>query len=228
MANPKVFFVHLRRPNKRNPRDDPFYEFGSFGCTGCHKDNLLHPRHAEELEGARLAFIQGGEHGSRLVLLTPPITEVKKWKNNCEAKWPAVKFLRYKEAPILVWNNGPSDVKSVKKFASGTRWGKEKVESGLSSKVRSRARPLEPELANEVIAVYERMREAAPRSAFVSRKIDRDRKATYERYTSELAGDTDGAEMVLHAEGPPPKAQVQSRCGRSRRRRSRPRTRRCK
>ena len=39
MAMPNVFFVHLRRPNRSDPdeqRDDPFYEFGSFGCTGCH------------------------------------------------------------------------------------------------------------------------------------------------------------------------------------------------
>ncbi|MGO8749268.1 MAG: hypothetical protein ACLQNE_25185 [Thermoguttaceae bacterium] len=31
MAEPKVFFVHLRRPDKSNPMerwDNPFYEFG--------------------------------------------------------------------------------------------------------------------------------------------------------------------------------------------------------
>ena len=100
MAMPNVFFVHLRRPNRSDPdeqRDDPFYEFGSFGCTGCHGTNLLHPRRAEKLNSVRLAFVQGGDLGSRLVLVTPAITEVKKWKNHCEAKWtPALMPFKYK------------------------------------------------------------------------------------------------------------------------------------
>jgi hypothetical protein len=74
MAAPKVFFVHLRRPGSDDPRTDPLYEFGSFGCTKCHCSNLFHPRHAEDLKGSRLAFVQGGDDGSRLVFLTPPIT----------------------------------------------------------------------------------------------------------------------------------------------------------
>ena len=39
MEQPPVFIVHLRRPKKNDPeemRSDPFWEFGSFGCTGCH------------------------------------------------------------------------------------------------------------------------------------------------------------------------------------------------
>jgi hypothetical protein len=60
MAVPRVFFVHLRRPGSNDPRTDPLYECGSFGCTRCHSRNLLNPRHARELEGSRLAFVQGG------------------------------------------------------------------------------------------------------------------------------------------------------------------------
>ncbi len=76
MAEVNVYFVHLRRPrNLNDQRADPFYEYGSFGCTGCHSKNLLHPRHAEKLNGARLAFVQGGNLGSRLVFLTPPIND---------------------------------------------------------------------------------------------------------------------------------------------------------
>ena len=89
MAQPLVFLVHLRRPVKSDPeekRDDPFYEIGSFGCTKCHSKNLFHPRHADKLRGARLAFAQGGQLGTRLVLLTPPIT-VRVWSDCCEAKW---------------------------------------------------------------------------------------------------------------------------------------------
>ena len=52
MAKPDIFFVHLRRPkNSGDQRADPFYEFGSFGCTGCHSWNLLHPRNAHEAGG---------------------------------------------------------------------------------------------------------------------------------------------------------------------------------
>jgi hypothetical protein len=43
MSN-QVFVVMLRRPRKNDRRSDPFWEFGSFGCTGCHGKNLLHPK----------------------------------------------------------------------------------------------------------------------------------------------------------------------------------------
>ena len=44
MPGKKVILVHLRRPRSRSDkRDDPFWEFGSFGITGCHARNLLHP-----------------------------------------------------------------------------------------------------------------------------------------------------------------------------------------
>ena len=112
MATPNVFFVHLRRPRANDQRDDPFYEFGSFGCTGCHSSNLLHKRHVSRLEeGARLTFIQGGPDGSRLVFLTPLIS-VKEWPDSrrpptvlCEVNWtPAEMPLKYDKAPILVLN----------------------------------------------------------------------------------------------------------------------------
>ena len=106
MAEPTVFFVQLRRPGRNDVRTDPLYEFGSFGCTKCHSKNLLHPDNFKKLEGARLAFIQGGHLGSRLVLLTPPIS-VKKWKDNCEARWkPAAMPFKYAEAPVLASNDG--------------------------------------------------------------------------------------------------------------------------
>ncbi len=74
-------------------------------------------RHAEELEGARLAFVQGGHSGSRLVLLTPPIT-LKKWASTCEARWmsPEMPF-KYSEAPIVAYNHGHGDFPLVERFA---------------------------------------------------------------------------------------------------------------
>jgi hypothetical protein len=66
MTEPKVYIVHLRRPKSarvepNERRDDPFWEFGSFGCTRCHSDNLMHPKHAKELDEARLAFVKAGK-----------------------------------------------------------------------------------------------------------------------------------------------------------------------
>ena len=79
MSCEHVHIVLLRRPKsaKEDPREsrsDPFWEFGSFGCTGCHGGNILHPRNADEIAGGRLAFAQGGDNGFRLVYLTPAVT----------------------------------------------------------------------------------------------------------------------------------------------------------
>jgi hypothetical protein len=62
----------LRRPRKDDPRTDPFWEFGSFGCTGCHGNNLLHPKNCQIRNGDRLAFVQGGNLAP-LPLVTPPV-----------------------------------------------------------------------------------------------------------------------------------------------------------
>jgi hypothetical protein len=181
----KVFLVHLRRPKPNDERTDPLYEFGSFGCTKCHGTNLLHPRHAGDLEGARLAFVQGGESGSRLVFLTPPIT-VKVWTTNCEVRWtPREMPFKYLEAPLLISNDGRSQFPSIKRFVRTARcptW-----ESCLSSLFRSRTKPLPPATAAELIAIYERARRESSPTAISSkyyealptvRKIDRNRART--------------------------------------------------
>ena len=233
MPEGKVFFVLLRRPRSASVapcerRDDPFYEFGSFGCTRCHATNLLHPRHAGELVGARLAFVQGGRRGFVLVFITPPIT-VKRWADCCEARWtPVARPFKYTEAPVLASNCAAGDFPLVEQFARGTR--RTTVEGGLSSRLRSRARLLPVELAKEVVAVYEKKRATPRRSAFASTynealpydppTIDRNREATYRRHIGKLAGDTEDKGSVLHAEVPPPKVKVQPRCGLSRRRQS--------
>src|SRR6516162_6921379 len=116
MAEVKVFLIHLRRPALKDVRTDPMYEFGSFGCTKCHSTNLFHPRHAEDLHGARLAFVQGGHLGSRLVFLTPPI-KVRKWSGYCEARWKPVEMpFKYAEAPILASNEMASDFPLIEQF----------------------------------------------------------------------------------------------------------------
>jgi hypothetical protein len=236
MAVPRVYFVHLRRPGVNDPRTDPMYEFGSFGCTKCHSKNLLHPRHAEKLNGARLAFVQGGNRGHRLVFLTPPIT-VKLWPSNCEARWtPAEMPFKYTEAPLLASKEGRSNFPLVKKFASRTH--RPTLVSGFSSRVRSRTQPLKPPaLANEVISKYERYRREKPRSAIASayyealpycpKRVDYNRKNTYRRLIRKLRAESDDRQKSSHAEVVPSKTTNISRCGSSRRRQSERRTSRC-
>ena len=89
MSDSKVVFVLLRRPNQKDEKEtrpEPFYEFGSFGCTGCHKKNLMNPKKIEQLDGVRLAFAQGGPEGFKLIQLTPPVKS-EKHRNCCELKW---------------------------------------------------------------------------------------------------------------------------------------------
>ena len=171
--------------------------------------------------------------------MTPAITEVKKWKNHCEAKWtPALMPFKYKVAPILAYNLGRSQFHLVEQVARAAK--RPTVESGLSSKVRARAKPLPLKLAREVIAVYERLR--AEVAAFGLR-IEvgvlgcrcRTRlqiptataKSLIEDTLSELEREVDGAEGGLHTQVRPPKMHAKSRCGRSRCRRSNRRSRRC-
>jgi len=112
MNNPesenRVVLVHLRQPDRSNPkekRSDPFWEFGSFGCTGCHSHNLMHLARSEALDGARLGFAQGGDGGFKLVVLTPPVT-VFRHKNHCEVRWERSQEMpfRYCRAPLLIDN----------------------------------------------------------------------------------------------------------------------------
>jgi hypothetical protein len=107
-----VFIVQLRRPDRASPnesRDDPFWESGSFGITGCHSHNLMNCKRANQLTGARLAFSQGGRCGTRLVYLTPPVKIVPHGEL-LEARWtPREMPFRYEDAPVLIANKYDSD-----------------------------------------------------------------------------------------------------------------------
>lgn len=157
----KVFVVMLRQPRRedRNEmRTDPFWEFGSFGLTGCHQRNLLHPKRAGELNGARLAFVQGGDAASRLVFLTPPVEAIA-YADRTELRWKPAHPFRYETAPTIVAADGGTDMPTFKAMIEGVRrngWmGK------FASKFRTQCNQLPPEVAAEVIAVYERRRKAA-------------------------------------------------------------------
>ena len=111
------YFVFLRKPkNFRDQRDDPFWEFGSFGCTGCHHNNLLHPNRAKFGKRDRLVFLQGGTLGVKIIGITPPITQhIVKSRNRrlgkiIELRWKnSYKPIPYVAAPKLIDNKKHTD-----------------------------------------------------------------------------------------------------------------------
>ncbi len=196
IAELKVIIVILRRPDPGRcdeMRTDPLWEFGSFGLTHCHKRNLLNPGKIHVIKGARFAFAQGGATGFRLVHLTPPI-EPKKYCNCAEATWsPAVMPFKYAKAPLIIDNRGKSDFPSLRdslKSVNRTTW-----EAKFSSSFRSRRAPLEPNVANEFVGVFEDKLQSATPASFASSyvealpylpsRIDKRREETYKRLLNE-------------------------------------------
>jgi hypothetical protein len=171
MPESPVFVVILRRPwsKKTRPdekRSDPFWEFGSFGITCCHIRNLMNPKYAERLDGARLAFAQGGRHGTRLVHLTPPI-RVATHMNRIEATWTPCKMpFRYLLAPILAQNPKVSDFPMLKRTLEGGN--RNTIEGQFASQFRSRTTPLEASIAKEIIQVYSSKRKRTPSASIAA------------------------------------------------------------
>jgi hypothetical protein len=153
----RVFLVLLRQPGRHasEMRSDPFWEFGSFGCTGCHHRNLMHHRNAEQLLGGRLAFAQGGQKGFRLLYVTPRI-EVKRYRDVIEARWAAGWPFRYDRAPLLIDNNGDSDVPGlIEMLRDGHR---SSFLGQFASNFRARCAPLPSTLGAGIIRTFEAYR----------------------------------------------------------------------
>jgi hypothetical protein len=150
-----VLIVMLRRPVLNRPnemRSDPFWEFGSFGCTGCHRRNLLSPRRAAELEGKRLAFAQGGPNEIRLVHLTPSISVIHH-SIGCELRWwPHEMPLKYSAAPTIIDNREVTDTPAILRALGGVR--RSTPVAKFASKFRSRREPVELDLAEEFESAY--------------------------------------------------------------------------
>ena len=184
---PKVYVVHLRRPrNRDDSRDDPFWECGSFGLTYCHRHNLLHKRHAADLQGARLAFVQGGGVGMRLLFLTPPVRVVQ--HPRClEALWPPRQMpFRYDCAPLIVDKSGGSDLRFLLRLFDDAKRGT--LAARFSSKFRSRATPFPDDIAEKLLRSYRKLSKDRPRAKkytdALPRQIarpDTGRENTYQR-----------------------------------------------
>lgn len=166
-----VFIVCLREPGSETDyREDPYWEVGSFGCTGCHSRNLLNPTGQHVANGARFAFAQGGPVGTKLLFVTPEI-KLRSFGELTEATWhpPEMPF-KYLEAPLLIDSDGKTQFPQFKKFI---RTSKAKPwRHKFSSKFRSRARRLDTLVATEIITVYERFRRKAARQDFAETYLD--------------------------------------------------------
>lgn len=198
MSDERVILVLLRRPKSRNidpneMRSDPFWEFGSFGITQCHCKNLMNVRNAQNLAGVRLAFVQGGNRGSRLVHLTGSV-KIVVHKDRLEAVWSLKEMpFKYDCAPILISNTEKSHFPEFELSIRGGR--RTSAEGQLSSNFRSRASCIGESSARELIRIYTEIRGRAPNSAFASCYadalpwlppiVDKRREETYLRLLSE-------------------------------------------
>lgn len=171
----RLFIVMLRRPRKDDPRTDPFWEFGSFGCTGCHGKNLLHPKNCQIRNGDHLAFVQGGHLGSRLLLVTPPIQRFDhpggSPKGCVELCWDSgQKPFRYDRAPALFESPAPGRPGLFPGLADSLdHTNRSTIDAKFASRFRARTSPLEPELARELEAGFSAVVKRAEESDFIAR-----------------------------------------------------------
>jgi hypothetical protein len=152
-----LYFVLLRRPRGLDDRrDDPFWEFGSFGSTGCHSKNLLHPKTCCLKDGDRLVFVQGGKGEFRVVALTPRI-KVHGDETQIEALWePDFQPQPFADAPLLVDNTGRTDFPAVWRDLNLNATNRSTPCGKIASRLRSRKERIPFDLAAELVSWFER------------------------------------------------------------------------
>lgn len=178
MLSDKVIVVLLRRPqkNKSNEsRTDSFWEYGSFGLTGCHRTNLMNPKKLEELRGVRLAFIQGGHSEMRLVYLTPPIATLEKHENRertvGEVKWEVDKLpFCFNDAPLIINNHDYTDFPQIRQLIEHT--DRSTPVAKFASRFRASRQPLPVAITQELIDIWAQKVAAAPPTAFAKNYWD--------------------------------------------------------
>jgi hypothetical protein len=121
----------------------------------------MHPSKYKEIDGARLAFAQGGKGEMRLVLLTPRV-KIERHKGGLEATWPPEDNMpfQFESAPTLIRNRGISgklsDFDLLEKMVA--RVNRSTPVAKFSSCFRSRRLPVEEAVAREIIEVYRQHR----------------------------------------------------------------------
>jgi hypothetical protein len=170
----RLFIVMLRQPRKDDPRTDPFWEFGSFGCTGCHGKNLLHSKNCEIRDGDRLAFVQGGQLGCRLLLVTPSVERIDhpggSPRGRVELRWDSAKKpFRYNHAPSLFETPAPGRAGLFPKLAANVaHTNRCTIDAKLASRFRARTSPLGPELARDLDEGFNAAVKKAKKSDFIA------------------------------------------------------------
>lgn len=168
----RLFIVFLRRPGKVDKRNDPFWEFGSFGCTGCHSHNLLNPKKQHVKDGDYLAFVQGGSQGCKLLLITPPVKRIEYGKSGVEICWDKKhKPFRYATAPILA-KPATENITLVELGRVVNKANRSTAQAKLASHFRCRCKQLDPKIAAEVRQFYARAEDAATRDKFIKDYTD--------------------------------------------------------
>jgi hypothetical protein len=152
-----LYFVYLRQPRQfHDRRDDPFWEFGSFGRTGCHRTNLLHPTRCSLKPSDRLAFVQGGAQEVRAVGVTPAITQVRQHSpRRLEVLWDSsYRPLSYQQAPILVNNAGDMQFEALRPLLQGVN--RSTLCGAFGSRFRASKQPIAQELSAQISEWFSR------------------------------------------------------------------------
>jgi len=162
-GNQDVIVVLLRPPvSMEDPRNDPFWEFGSFGLIESHR-YILNENYMDILSGARLAFVQCGDlkekDGSikpcmKLVYLTDPIGIVKH-KTILEATWKPQMPFKFITAPLFCDKHANSDFPSILEPEVSPRKKWNHLMKYLSS-ASFKNKVLKPKIAQEIIEIYNR------------------------------------------------------------------------
>ena len=201
MTRYEVILVHLRQPQTRRTmhknclsmrsnhdhRDDPFWEIGSFGITGCHKSNIMNQKTISMLKDKRIGFVQGGKAGMKLIYLTPKV-HILRDMEPCEMRWKNHRMpFKYTKAPLLIDNDGKSDFLWVKEYIKNVN--RRTWVAKFSSKFRARKAPIEEELAHNLVELFDTKYKKASNSEisafyyesmpYAPSVIDEDRKERY-------------------------------------------------
>lgn len=142
--------AYLRQPRSLDDRrDDPFWEFGAFGLTGCHS-NLLRAL----CSGARVLFVQGGRQEIRAVGLTPPI-EVIRRARCVHIRWDMdYRPIPFGSAPLLIDNALQTDFPAIRRLIEGV--ARTTACGRAGSRLRARVEPLDCELQEQIAAYFDK------------------------------------------------------------------------
>lgn len=120
----------------------------------------MNPKKAEELVGARLAFAQGGEAGTRLVFLTPPIERVQTHMDCAEALWSSREMpFRYLHAPLLIDSEGNTEFPLLKELLRDVARASSVAQ--FASAFRANTKALPRGIAQQLIQRYQQRRAQA-------------------------------------------------------------------